>query len=141
MKTAAVLSFAAVTAASFSTETIHNDAAPILSSVDADHIPDSYIIKFKDHVKDASVSDHYSWVQEIHEGEQPQNFELRRRSDDGSDSQAFGGIKHSFSIGDSFKGYAGHFHPDVIEKLRNHPDVSKTTQRPTHSLSMQMLTP
>jgi len=124
MKGLAALSLAAVaTASSFSTETIHGNAAPILSSIDSEHIPDSYIIKFKDHVDDSSASDHHTWVQEIHEGGQNDYLELRKRSDPSLVGQVFGGLKHTFSIGSAFKGYAGHFHPDVIEQLRNHPDV------------------
>ncbi len=120
---AAALSLAAVaTAGSFSTETIHSDSAPILSSVDADHIPDSYIIKLKDHVDSSAAEAHHSWVQEIHEGDDEQYLELRKRSgDEGLVGRIFGGMKHTFSIGDSFKGYAGHFHPDVSEQLRNPP--------------------
>jgi cerevisin len=33
-------------------------------------------------------------------------------------------LKHTFDIGDAFKGYAGHFDESMIEKVRNHPDVS-----------------
>jgi cerevisin len=130
MRTVAALSLAAIAqAASFSTETIHGNSAPILSSVDADHIPDSYIIKFKDHVDDSSVNEHQSWIQTIHgNAKQDDEFlELRKRGIvDDVVGKVFGGLKHTLSIGDSFKGYAGHFHPDVIEKVRNHPDVSST---------------
>ena len=125
MKGLAALSLAAVaTASSFSTETIHGGSAPVLSSIDSEHIPDSYIIKFKDHVDDSSATDHHSWVQQIHEGGQSDYLELRKRSDPSLVGQVFSGLKHTFSIGSAFKGYAGHFHPDVIEQLRNHPDVS-----------------
>lgn len=124
MKGIAALSFAAVASASFSTETIHGDSAPVLSSLDADSIPDSYIIKFKDHVDEASVSDHHLWVQDVHETGQSQYNELRKRDGDDLVGQVFSGLKHKFAIGDEFKGYAGHFHPDVVEQLRNHPDVS-----------------
>lgn len=122
MRSVAALSLAAVaTATSFSTETIHGNSAPVLSSIDADQIPDSYIIKFKDHVDDASATNHHSWVQTLHQGSDDNNYELRKRSFDGKE---YAGMKHTFSIGSAFKGYAGHFHPDTIEELRNHPDVS-----------------
>jgi cerevisin len=125
MRTFAALCLAtAAQAASVSTETIHGGSAPLLSSIDADHIPDSYIIKFKDHVDDTSASDHHTWIQKIHDGPQDDYLELRKRSgDDSLVGKVFGGMKHTFSIADSFKGYAGHFHPDVIEQVRNHPDV------------------
>jgi cerevisin len=121
MRSVAALSLAAVaTATSFSTETIHGNSAPVLSSIDADQIPDSYIIKFKDHVDDASATNHHSWVQTLHQGSDDNNYELRKRS---FDDKEYAGMKHTFSIGSAFKGYAGHFHPDTIEELRNHPDV------------------
>merc|ERR1712000_93139 len=126
MRSIAALSLAAFAqAASFSTETIHGDSAPILSTVDADHIPDSYIIKFKDHVDDTAATGHHSWIQSIHEGTDgdDQYLELRKRGVDDVVGKVFGGLKHTFAIGDGFKGYAGHFHPDVIEQVRNHPDV------------------
>lgn len=127
MRSVAALSLAAVaTAASFSTETIHGGSAPILSSIDADNIPDSYIIKFKDHVDDKSVTTHHSWVQTQHEGStlSDNDLELRKRGlDDSVVGKVFGGMKHTFSIGNGFKGYAGHFHPELIEQLRNHPDI------------------
>lgn len=127
MRTFAALSLAAVAqAASFSTETIHGDSAPILSTVDADHIPDSYIIKFKDHVDDSAATGHHGWIQSIHDGTygDDQYLELRKRGVDDVVGKVFGGLKHTFAIGEGFKGYAGHFHPDVIEQVRNHPDVS-----------------
>ncbi|KAI6781908.1 Subtilisin-like proteinase-like protein [Emericellopsis cladophorae] len=127
MKSIAALSLAvAVQAASFTTETIHGDAAPILSSIDADHIPDSYIVKFKDHVDNSAADNHHTWVQAFHEQKpaEDQYLELRKRGlTDDLFSKAFGGLKHQFAIGEGFKGYAGHFHPDVIEQIRNHPDV------------------
>lgn len=125
MRSVFALSVAAVaSAASFSTETVHGESAPVLSSVDANTIPDAYIIKFKDHVDDSSVSDHHSWIQNIHaEGEQ-QRLELRKRDSISETEDIFAGLKHTFKIGDGFKGYAGHFHESIIEQVRNHPDVS-----------------
>lgn len=134
MKGIAALSLAAVATASFSTETIHGDSAPVLGALDADHIPDSYIIKFKDHVDEASASDHHLWVQDVHESSQSDYLELRKRgSVDSLAAEVFSGLKHKYAIGDEFKGYAGHFHPDVIEQLRNHPDVSCSLSLP-HSV-------
>ncbi|KAM0549882.1 hypothetical protein ACHAPJ_009129 [Fusarium lateritium] len=123
MKSALTLSMAAVaSAASFSVGTIHEKAAPILSSIDAETIPDSYIIKFKDHVDAASANDHHLWVQDTHQQGETDRLELRKRSLPFSD-KTFSGLKHSFDIGDAFKGYAGHFDESMIEKIRSHPDV------------------
>ncbi|KAF4955972.1 hypothetical protein FGADI_4145 [Fusarium gaditjirri] len=123
MKSALTLSMAAVaSAASFSVGTVHDKAAPILSSIDAETIPDSYIIKFKDHVDHAAASDHHMWVQDTHKQGETERLELRKRSIPFTD-KAFSGLKHTFDIGDAFKGYAGHFDESMIEKVRNHPDV------------------
>jgi cerevisin len=122
MRSVVALSVAAVAqAAKFGVETVHDGAAPVLSSVSAEAIPDSYIIKFKDHVDDSSASDHHSWVQNIHGDDDQQRLELRKRSS--ASEEIFAGLKHTFKIGDAFKGYAGHFHESVIEQVRNHPDV------------------
>ena len=124
MRGVVALSLAAVAqAGSFSIGTVHDGAAPLLSSIDANTIPDAYIIKFKDHVDASSALDHHSWVQSIHEGGEQQRLELRKRGMSVMDD-IFTGMKHTFKIGDAFKGYAGHFHEDVIEQVRNHPDVS-----------------
>lgn len=123
MRSVLALSVAAVAqAASFGIETVHDGAAPVLSSVEADAIPDAYIIKFKDHVDDSAATTHHSWIQDIHSGGEQERLDLRKRGL--STDDIFEGMKHTFKIGDSFKGYSGHFHESVIEQVRNHPDVS-----------------
>ncbi|POR35761.1 Subtilisin-like proteinase Spm1 [Tolypocladium paradoxum] len=121
MKTILALSVAAIAqAASFKVGTIHDRSAPVLSSVNAEAIPDAYIIKFKDHVDDSAASDHHTWIQNIHDDGEEQRLELRKR---GVSDDVFAGLKHTFKIGEAFRGYAGHFHESIIEQLRNHPDV------------------
>ncbi|KAK7408512.1 proteinase B [Neonectria punicea] len=123
MRTAFTLSLAAVaSASSFSVGTIHDKSAPILSSIEAESIPDSYIIKFKDHVDDSAASNHHNWILDIHTGGEQERLELRKRSQASNDFTSFSGLKHTFNIGD-FKGYAGHFHESIIEQVRNHPDI------------------
>jgi cerevisin len=123
MKSALTLSVAAVaSAASFSVGTVHDKAAPILSSIDAETIPDSYIIKFKDHVDEHAANNHHMWVQDTHTQGESERLELRKRSIPFTD-KTFSGLKHTFDIGEAFKGYAGHFDESMIEKVRNHPDV------------------
>ena len=124
MRGVVALSVAAVAQASkFGIETVHDVSAPVLSSVAADAIPDAYIIKFKDHVDDSAASDHHSWIQNMHDDGEQQRLELRKRSLSSTSEDIFSGMKHTFKIGDAFKGYAGHFHESVIEQVRNHPDV------------------
>ncbi|KAI1825832.1 peptidase S8/S53 domain-containing protein [Xylaria intraflava] len=120
------LAYAATAAPSFSLETIHSDAAPVISSSIAEEVPNSYIIKFKSHVTESSVSDHHSWVQKIHDNRENERMELRKRGQIplfGGVADAFGGLKHTLKIGDGFLGYAGHFDDAVIEEVRKHPDV------------------
>jgi len=101
---------------------IHNEAAPILSSMNAKDIPDSYIIVFKEHVDQSSASAHQSWLQEVHTAHTGR-MELKKRSVFDTDLEAFMGLKHTFHVAGSLMGYAGHFHEDVIEQIRRHPDV------------------
>lgn len=122
---------AAASASTFGVGTIHDKSAPVLSSIEAESIPDSYIVKFKNHVDDSSASSHHNWILDIHSGGEQERLELRKRSESADDFVPFSGMKHTFKIGE-FKGYAGHFHESVIEKVRNHPDVSRS--HPSHSL-------
>lgn len=127
---AGALAVAAVASAapSFSIGTVHSDAAPILSSSNADSIPDSYIVKFKDHVTNSGASDHHSWVQDIHAKKGDQRLELRKRSQEPLVETVFEGLKHTYSIG-GFLGYSGHFDEATIEEVRRHPDVSSYTMQ------------
>jgi cerevisin len=120
------LSMACVASAapSFSIETVHDGAAPILSSAGAEEIPNSYIIKFKKHVTDASASSHHSWIQKIHGAREDERLELRKRSQFPMADDVFRGLKHTYKISSDFLGYSGQFDDSVIEEVRNHPDVS-----------------
>lgn len=122
MKGVSALFLAALAAASPSIETIHDGAAPILSSTSAETIPGHYIIKFKKDISESAVTDHHSWIQQIHGEGEEQRTELRRRGLDVSDD-VFSGIKHTYKIADGFLGYAGNFDDEIIEQVRRHPDV------------------
>merc|ERR1711964_927207 len=56
----------APTSSSFSTETIHEGVAPLISSSNSVEVPDSYIVVFKKHVTEAAASSHHSWVKGTH---------------------------------------------------------------------------
>jgi cerevisin len=108
-------------------ESIHNGAAPILSSTNAKEIPDSYIVVFKKHVDSDAASVHQSWVQDIH-GQQSGRSDLKKRFlglEFGFGDELFEGLKGTFNIAGSLMGYSGHFHEDTIEEIRKHPDVSE----------------
>lgn len=117
-----LLPLLASSAPTFSTETIHEGAAPLLSASNAEQIPDSYIVVFKQHVDEATAADHHTWVQDLH----VQRTELRKRSQFPFTSDIFDGIKHTYNIAGDFLGYSGHFDDSVIEAVRRHPDVSNT---------------
>lgn len=124
MKAAAVLGLAIGAAASplFNTGSIPE--APLLQSVNAKHIPNSYIVKFKDHVKHHEAAAHHSWVNELHVQTESRKLELRKRSSMPFVDDVFGGMKHTYNIAGSFLGYSGHFDDAVLEQVRRHPDVS-----------------
>lgn len=101
------------------TRTIHNDAAPILSSTQSKEIPDSYIVVFKKHVSQTSAAAHHDWVQDLHLSTQK-----NKRSQIPFSADILGGLKHTYDIVGGLLGYSGHFDDDVIERIRRHPDVS-----------------
>lgn len=110
-------------APSFSIGTVHGDAAPILSASNAEAVPDSYIIKFKDHVSADSATNHHSWVQDVHSKKDAERLELRKRGQAPIIETVFEGLKHTYNVG-NFLGYSGHFDEATIEQVRRHPDVS-----------------
>lgn len=119
------LSAAAVVAASpVVVDSIHNDAAPIISSANAKEIPNSYMIKFKKHVTTNLAADHHDWVQDLHFSTQSAKTELRKRSQTPMVDEIFHGLKHTYNIAGSLLGYSGHFDEETIEQIRRHPDVS-----------------
>ncbi|KAF3034406.1 serine protease [Didymella heteroderae] len=103
--------------------TIHNDAAPILSSTQSKEIADNYMIVFKKHVKHEHTKDHHEWVQSIHDKAQSERMELRKRSQFPVTDTLFEGLKHTYNIAGGIMGYSGHFDEDTIEAIRRHPDV------------------
>jgi cerevisin len=114
----------AAAAPKVSFETIHGDAAPILSSSNAEVVPNSYIIKFKKHVSDNSAEAHQTWIQEIHTFRESERADLKKRGQMPLVDDVFRGLKHTYKIGQDFLGYSGHFDEEVIEQVRRHPDVS-----------------
>ncbi|KAL9042042.1 MAG: hypothetical protein Q9180_000879 [Flavoplaca navasiana] len=116
-----VLPLLALSSPVFNTETIHKDAAPVLSSTQAKQIPDSYIIVFKKHVSHEAAAVHHTWVQDQHAELETTRRQLSKRSQ--VPLMTYGGLKHTYNLAGGFLGYSGHFDEDVIEKVRRHPDV------------------
>ena len=104
-------------------DSIHNEAAPILSSTNAKEIPNSYMVVFKKHVTHDVALTHHTWVQDVHLTTQTSKRELRKRDGWLQDS-FFEGLKHTYHFPGSMLGYSGHFDDAVIEQVRRHPDVS-----------------
>ncbi|KAF2843412.1 vacuolar serine protease [Patellaria atrata CBS 101060] len=97
-----------------------SEPAPIVTSENAKHIPDSYMVVFKKHVTQSAALSHHSWVQELHAGAESERMELRKRSQ--VPLVDFEGFKHTYRIGDLL-GYSGHFDEETIRQVANHPDV------------------
>jgi cerevisin len=104
--------------------TIHNDAAPILSSTEAKPIANQYMVVFKKHVKHDQTKEHHAWVNSIHTKSQDDRMELRKRSQFPVITDIFDGLKHTYNIVGGMTGYSGHFDDETIEAIRSHPDVS-----------------
>jgi cerevisin len=104
-------------------DTIHNEAAPVLSSLNARDIPNSYMVVFKKHLTHEDATAHQAWVQEVHLTTQSTKTELKKRNFDLQDI-VYEGLRHTYNIPGGFLGYSGHFDDDVIERVRRHPDVS-----------------
>lgn len=116
---------AAASASPVMLDSINSNAAPIMSSSNAKVIPNSYIIKFKDHVTQNLAVAHHDWVQDIHASTESRKTELRKRSQTPIVDDIFQGLRHTYNIAGSLLGYSGHFDDHVIEQIRRHPDVSE----------------
>ena len=104
-------------------DTIHKDAAPVLSSSNSKTIPNSYLVVFKKDVSANAAAAHHDWVQDLHVKTEDTKMELRKRSQFPLMDSVFEGLKHTFHIPGSLIGYSGHFDDEVIEQVRRHPDV------------------
>ena len=91
---------------SFATFLVGANAAPEEAATD---VSDRYIITLK---SDVDVPKHMSLVEALH------SDYLAKRTD----ARVFGGVDNQYNISD-FQAYAGHFHGDVVEQLRDHEDV------------------
>ncbi|KAG0253277.1 serine protease [Actinomortierella ambigua] len=104
---AAVLATTAVAFPSFERE---QRLAPVVTSLDAEAIPDSYIVVFKDGVQ---ASEHSAWVSDLHK---------RDLNTSGMWDDFVSGVNHVFDMG-TFQGLSGRFRPDVLEEIRKNPNV------------------
>ncbi|KAG0236750.1 serine protease [Actinomortierella wolfii] len=100
----------ATTAVAFPTWDREQHLAPVITSMDAEAIPDSYIVVFKEGVQ---ASEHSAWVSNLHK---------RDLSTNGMWDEFVSGINHVFDMG-SFQGLSGRFRPSVLEEIRKNPNV------------------
>lgn len=108
-------------------DTIHKDAAPILSSSNAKEIPNSYMVVFKKSVGQSAAAKHHDWVKGIHLEQEGFRSELRKRSQFPLADEVFEGLRHTYDIAGQLLGYSGHFDDETIESVRRHPDVSTSS--------------
>ena len=101
-------------------DSIHHDAAPVLSSTQHQEIPDSYMVIFKKDVSNADAAEHHDWVQDLHV--QIETAKTKRELSQFAIT-AFDGLKHTYNIPGGLLGYSGHFDEEVIENVRRHPQV------------------
>ncbi|KAF2454161.1 peptidase S8/S53 domain-containing protein [Lineolata rhizophorae] len=127
MKVVALLTPLLATLASASpvlyVDSVRQDIAPLVSSTNAQEVPDSYLVVFHKHVDQAKARVHHDWVQNLHLNNQAQRTELRKRSEYPLVDSVFEGLKHTYNVAGGMMGYAGHFDEDVIDQIRRHPDV------------------
>lgn len=102
--------FLATTAVAFPSYEREQRLAPVLTSMDAEAIPDSYIVVFKDGVQ---ANEHSAWVSNLHK---------RDLSANGMWDDFVSGVNHIFDMG-TFQGLSGRFRPDVLEEIRRNPNV------------------
>ncbi|KAG0240124.1 serine protease 1 [Mortierella sp. GBAus27b] len=84
--------------------------APVVSSMNADVVPDSYLVVFKDGMR---AEEHSSWVHDLHKRDLHAN---------GFWDSFTSGIKHVYDM-DNFQGLSGRFRPDVLDEIRKNPAV------------------
>ncbi|KAG0235025.1 autophagic serine protease Alp2 [Mortierella sp. GBAus27b] len=89
--------------------------APVISSVEATTIPDSYFVVFKDGVK---LHQQAAWISDLHQRDMVMNSAWHRDLD----QELTSGVRHVYDM-DSLQGLAGRFSPDVLEEIRKNPDV------------------
>ena len=125
MKGIIALALAAAASASPVLIESQDDIAPLISADNAETIPNSYMIKFKDHVTHTHASAHHDWVHDLHTTTELRKTELRKRSQSPFLDDIYHGLKHTYNIAGSLLGYSGHFDEEVIDQIRRHPDVSE----------------
>ncbi|RKF53848.1 Alkaline protease 2, partial [Golovinomyces cichoracearum] len=82
-----------------------------------------YIVVLNKNINEATVSNHFSWVQTTQNQIEKQRTELRKRSQSTINSLP-SGIVHTYNIAGIFFGYSGNFDEKTINEINSHPDVN-----------------
>ncbi|CAG8586670.1 6486_t:CDS:2 [Paraglomus brasilianum] len=90
--------------------------APLLSSADAEVIPDQYIVVFKNDVTADRISYHHGCVGDM-------LSEERKKVKRGFMAELISGIEHTYNS-DMFKGYSGRFSEYILNKIRQSDEVA-----------------
>ena len=101
---------------------INDEAAPLLTSSNAEQIPNSYMVVLKKDVSHSDACSHHEWVQDLHL--QVETAKTKKRDLTQIALSAFEGLKHTYHIPGLLLGYSGHLDESVIESVRRHPQVS-----------------
>ncbi|CAG8715465.1 7310_t:CDS:2 [Dentiscutata erythropus] len=96
---------------------LESNLAPLVSSRNAEVIPDQYIVVFKNQLPKERVSYHHDCIRNFVEEE---NLKLAKR---GILDKLIHGISHIYDF-KTFKGYAGRFTKDVLNKIRQSDEVA-----------------
>lgn len=92
-------------------------------------IPNSYIIVFKKGLLPEVAAQCREWVKSLHQLAEQSREALQFPGN----SNPLRGLIHTYEIGDMV-GYSGQFADDVIQQVRQSPNVSSITQLPTPPL-------
>ncbi|CAG8627065.1 10645_t:CDS:2, partial [Paraglomus occultum] len=90
--------------------------APLISSQDAEIIPDKYIVVFKTDITADQISCHHNRVNTA-------LFEERKKYKRGFMTELISGIEHVYNL-DGFQGYSGTFSKDVLNHIRQSDDIA-----------------
>lgn len=91
---------------------LFDDLAPLYSSVDAEEVPDSYIVVFKDSINVMESSKHTTWLTSLIQTK----ADIKRNNKEK--------INHIFDVESQFRGYAGRFTQATVEKIRASKEIA-----------------
>ncbi|KAG9285334.1 hypothetical protein G9A89_010809 [Geosiphon pyriformis] len=111
--------------------------APLISSTEAKVIPNRYIVVFKNDLEKEKIQFHHTFVGHCVTEEKKT---LAKRSD-GFMKKLISGIEHTYDF-TNFKGYAGRFTDDVLQKIRESDEVDYVERDQTvHTTELQKNAP